>query len=137
MEGNKTSKDWHKRKKEKAEALAREEAQLTERGNELLGRLGCGGSKVLDDDDDDGDKYGGRLEKDDYRAGAAALAALQAKKVKTPADKEAIGKAVGALSAIRRRACKKVEAEKAEQRVEALRVRVAKLDAELGALSNP
>ena len=35
------------------------------------------------------------------------------------------------------RAIKKVEAEKAEQRVETLRVRVAELDAELGALSNP
>ncbi len=90
------------------------------------------------DDDDGRDKYGGRLEKDDYRAGEAALAAMRAKKDKTAADKEAIRKQKDAMAAIRRRAREGVEAKKTERRVEALRVRVAELDAELGgALSNP
>tara|TARA_B100000459_G_C8555543_1_gene191494 strand:- start:396 stop:713 length:318 start_codon:yes stop_codon:yes gene_type:complete len=87
--------------------------------------------------DDDGDKYGGRLEKDDYRAGAAALAAMRAMKNKTPEDKEAIQKQGNAMAAIRMRASKEVEAKKTKRRVETLRVRVAELDAELGALSNP
>ena len=62
---------------------------------------------------------------------------MRAKKDKTPADTLAIKKQGKAMAAIRSRAIKKVEAEKAEQRVETLRVRVAELDAELGALSNP
>ena len=64
---------------------------------------------------------------------------MRAMKTKTPEDNKAIRKQGNAMAAIRSRAIKEVEAEKAEQRVEALRVRVAKLDAELGggALSNP
>ena len=37
----------------------------------------------------------------------------------------------------RSRACQRVAAKKTKRRVETLRVRVAELDAELGALSNP
>ena len=126
-----------KRKKRQEDGLVQKLALLTEEGVALLGRLGRGGSKVLDDDVDDGDEYGGRLEEDDYQAGAAALAAMRAMKNKTPEDKEAIQKQGNAMAAIRMRASKEVEAKKTKRRVETLRVRVAELDAELGALSNP
>ena len=123
-----------KRARDGAEALAREAAELTGRGATLLGRLGRGGSKVLDDDVDDGDEYGGRLEEDDYQAGAAALAAMRAKKKKTPEDKEAIKKASDALSAIRTRARKRASLDKLRRRVALLRNRVADLGEELVAV---
>ena len=128
------SKEGRKRAKEGAVALAQEEAELTERGATLLGRLGRGGSKVLDDNDDDGDEYGGLLDTDHYRKQKAALETLEAKEDKTPEDKKEIKRAQHALSMKRTRAKKKVEAEKAELRVEALRVRVAELGEELVAV---
>ena len=53
---------------------------------------------------------------------------MRAKKKKTPEDKEAITKAGNALSAIRSRALKRVETEKAERRVEVLTDLVEKLE---------
>ena len=111
--------------------LAQEVAQLTEEGVALLGRLGCGAEKLGLGDDDGGDKYGGRLEEDDYQAGAAALEAMRAKKKKTPEDKEAITKQGKALSAIRSRAIKKVKREKDQERAKELPGRVAELEKEV------
>jgi len=62
---------------------------------------------------------------------------MKAKKDKTPADKEAIRKAVSRLSSLRYVACKMVKEEKTRRRVPLLEIRVAELEAELGALSNP
>ena len=123
-----------KRARDVAEALAQEAAELTGRGATLLGRLGRDGSKVLDDDVDDGDEFGGRLEKDDYQAGAAALAAMRAMKDQTPEDKKEIKKACAALSAIRRRAREKASLDKLRRRVALLRNRVAELGEELVAV---
>ena len=97
----------------------------------MLGRLGCGAEKLGLGDDDGGDKYGGRLEEDDYQAGAAALEAMRAKKKKTPEDKEAITKQGKALSAIRSRAIKKVKREKDQERAKELPGRVAELEKEV------
>ena len=104
------------------------QTELTERVVMLRERLGHGAAEVVLLGEDDGDEYGGRLEEDDYQAGAAALAAMRAKKKKTPEDKEAIKKACDALSAIRRRARQRVEAEKTERRVELLEDLVEKLE---------
>ena len=50
LTSNKSSKDCKKRKKQKGEALAREETELTEWCAALLVQLERGGSTVLDDD---------------------------------------------------------------------------------------
>ena len=122
-----------KRAREGAEALAREETRLKGRGAALLLQLGRGGSTELNVDDDDGrDKYGGLLETKGYKADVAALAKLEAEN----ADALVIERKKNAIKKKRSRAFQRVAAEKAERRVALLKIRVAELDAELGALSN-
>ena len=123
------SKKNRKRKKEGKEAVARAETELTEQGVALLGRLGCGAEK-LGLGEDDGDKYGGLLETKDYKADVAELAKLEAKRGKTPEDEKAFTRKRNAVHAKKSSALRRVAAEKAEQRVEALAGQVEELLAE-------
>ena len=122
-------KNRRKRKKEKGVAVARADAELTEQGVALLGRLGRGGSIERYIYDHDGDKYGGLLETKGYKADVAALAKLEAKEGLTSEDKKKIKRDRNALAARRTRASQRVAAEKAEGRVEALADLVEKLEA--------
>ena len=119
-------KNYRKRKKEGKEAVAREETELREEAVTLLGRLGCSAEK-LGLGEDDGDKYGGLLETKGYKADVAALAKLEAKRGKTPEDEKAFTRKKNAMEKKRSRAFQRVEAEKAEGRVEALAGQVEKL----------
>ena len=74
-----------------------------------------------------GDKYGGLLETKDYKADVAELAKLEAKRGKTPEDEKAFTRKKNAMEKKRSRAFQRVEAEKAEGRVEALAGQVEKL----------
>jgi hypothetical protein len=121
-------KNYRKRKKEKGVAVMLEVTQLTEQGVVLLERLGHGGSVERYIYDHDGDKYGGLLGTKGYKADVAALAKLEAKEGLTSEDKKKIKKDRNALAARRTRARQRVEAEKAERRVEVLTDLVEKLE---------
>ena len=118
-----------KRKKERKEAVARDEAELKERVLVLRERLGHGPTEVVLVEDDY-DEYGGLFETKGYKADVAALAKLEAKEGLTSEDKKKIKRDRNALAARRTRASQRVAAEKAEQRVEALAGQVEELLAE-------
>ena len=119
-------KNRRKRKKEDKEAVAREETELKEWILMLRERLGNGATKIVLCVFV-GDKYGGLLETKDYKADVAALAKLEAKEGLTSEDKKKIKRDRNALAARRTRASRRVAAEKAEGRVEALAGQVEEL----------
>ena len=119
-----------KRAKGAAEAVAQEEAQLVERVRGLLVDLGRDGSKVLDDDGDDGDEFGGLLETKGYKADVAALARLEADE---NTDALTIKRKRNAIAAKRTKARKKASLDKARRRVALLKIRVEALEEELRA----
>ena len=120
------SKKNRKRKKEGKEAVAREETELKEWILMLRERLGNGATKIVLCVYV-GDKYGGLLETKDYKADVAELAKLEAKRGKTPEDEKAFTRKRNAVHAKKSSALRRVAAEKAEQRVEALAGQVEKL----------
>ena len=116
-----------KRKKEKAEVLALEEAQLTEECVALMGRLGCGGSPVLDDDD-----AVEPLDMEPFREDEDALQDLvDAKDRGEDVDVAEIKKQRKNLNNRIYRARKKAKEEKDQQRVKALTGRVEELEKEV------
>ena len=119
-------KNSRKRKKEKGVAVARAETELKEWILMLRERLGNGATKIVLCVFV-GDKYGGLLETKDYKADVAELAKLEAKRGKTPEDEKAFTRKKNAMEKKRSRAFQRVEAEKAEGRVEALAGQVEKL----------
>ena len=119
-------KNRRKRRKEVKEAVAREEAELREWILMLRERLGDGATEIVLCEDVR-DKYGGLLETKDYKADVAALAKLEAKEGLTSEDKKKIKRDRNALAARRTRASRRVAAEKAEGRVEALAGQVEEL----------
>ena len=120
----------YKRKKLGAEALARGEAGLVKRVAGLLVDLGRGGSKVLDDDGDDGDEFGGLLKTKGYKADVAALARLEADE---NTDALTIKRKRNAIASKRTKARKKASLDKARRRVALLKIRVEALEEELRA----
>jgi len=121
------SEDYRKQKKAKVEGLVQDEAQLTEECVALLGRLGCGGSPVLDDDDAAGEI----IDRDDIREDEEALQDLvDAKNRGAAVDAKEIKRKRGALTAKRGRARKKAKLEKDQLRVKALEGRVGELEKE-------
>ena len=118
--------DERKRKKEEGAGLARDETELKEWILMLRERLGDGATEVVLVEDDC-DKYGGLLETKGYKADVAELAKLEAKRGKTPEDEKAFTRKKNAMEKKRSRAFQRVEAEKAEGRVEALAGQVEKL----------
>ena len=122
-----------KRAKGAAEAVAQEEAQLVERVRGLLVDLGRDGSKVLDDDGDDGDEFGGHLDIEADEEAFEALEAMKAKEHKTRKDKDAIRKATNNRHRKRSDARKKASLDKARRRVALLKIRVEALEEELRA----
>jgi len=123
------NKKWRKRKRDNADAVAREETELKEWILMLRERLGNGATKIVLCVYV-GDKYGGLLETKDYKADVAELAKLEAKRGKTPEDEKAFTRKRNAVHAKKSRALQRVAAEKAEQRVEALAGQVEELLAE-------
>ena len=122
-------KNRRKRKKEKGVAVARTETELKEWILMLRERLGDGATEIVLCEDVR-DKYGGLLETKDYKADVAELAKLEAKRGKTPEDEKAFTRKKNAMEKKRSRAFQRVEAEKAEGRVEALAGQVEELLAE-------
>ena len=124
------NKKWRKRKRDNADAVAREETELKEWILMLRERLGNGATKIVlcvfvrD-------KYGGLLETKDYKADVAALAKLEAKEGLTSEDKKKIKRDRNALAAKRSRARKRVEAKKETRHVKALEGRVEELEKEV------
>ena len=119
-------KNRRKRRKEDKEAVAREETELREWILMLRERLGDGATEIVLCEDVR-DKYGGLLETKDYKADVAELAKLEAKRGKTPEDEKAFTRKRNAVHAKKSSALRRVAAEKAEQRVEALAGQVEKL----------
>ena len=119
------NKKWRKRKRDNADAVAREETELKEWILMLRERLGNGATKIVLCVFV-GDKYGGLLETKDYKADVAALAKLEAEN----ADALVIERKKNAIKKKRSRAFQRVAAEKAKQRVEALAGQVEELLAE-------
>ena len=115
-----------KRKKEGKKAVAREETELKEWILMLRERLGDGATEIVLCEDVR-DKYDGLLETKEYKADVAELAKLEAKRGKTPEDEKAFTRKKNAMEKKRSRAFQRVEAEKAEGRVEALAGQVEKL----------
>ena len=124
------NKKWRKRKRDNADAVAREETELKEWILMLRERLGNGATKIVLCVFV-GDKYGGLLETKDYKADVAALAKLEAKEGLTSEDKKKIKRDRNALAAKRSRARKRVEAKKETRHVKALEGRVEELEKEV------
>ena len=122
-------KNTRKRKKEKGEALALKEAQLTERGAALLVELERGGSTELDDD--------GAVEPLDmepFREDEEALQDLvDAKENGEDVDAALIKKKRKALGMRKTRARQALAAKALQRRVALLEIRVAELEKELRA----
>ena len=129
MKSNESSKKGKKRKKEKGDALALKEAQLTERGAALLVELERGGSTELDDD--------GAVEPLDmepFRADEEALKALRkARDDGEAVDAKDLRKKERALGMRKTRARQKLAAKALQRRVALLEIRVAELEKELRA----
>ena len=123
------NKKWRKRKRDNADAVAREETELKEWILMLRERLGDGATEIVLCEEVR-DKYGGLLETKDYKADVAELAKLEAKRGKTPEDEKAFTRKKNAMEKKRSRAFQRVEAEKAEGRVEALAGLAEKLEEE-------